>query len=110
MNEAINTIQGTRRPSPIKRFRCGMVRFKAYRLPFRLCTRRFTRKNLHATERGVNGPMHIGIQGELGSFSHEAALTFDPGAAVVPCMLSADAFRSLEDGKVDALAIPIENT
>jgi prephenate dehydratase len=54
--------------------------------------------------------MHIGIQGELGSFSHEAALTFDPAAAVVPCMLSADAFRSLEEGKVDALAVPIENT
>jgi prephenate dehydratase len=54
--------------------------------------------------------MHIGIQGELGSFSHEAALTFDPGAVVVPCMLSADAFRSLEEGKVDSLAVPIENT
>jgi prephenate dehydratase len=53
--------------------------------------------------------MRIGIQGELGSFSHEAALTFDPGADVVPCMLSADAFRSLEEGKVDALALPIEN-
>jgi prephenate dehydratase len=54
--------------------------------------------------------MRIAIQGETGSFSHEAALQFEPSATVLPCMLSADAFRELEEGGTDALALPIENT
>ncbi len=54
--------------------------------------------------------MRIAIQGETGSFSHEAALQFDAGASVVSCMLSADAFTQLETGATDALALPIENT
>jgi prephenate dehydratase len=54
--------------------------------------------------------MKIAIQGELGSFSHRAALRAVPNATVVPCVLSADAFERLRKGKVDAIVIPIENT
>jgi prephenate dehydratase len=54
--------------------------------------------------------MKIAIQGELGSFSHQAALRSMPEATVIPCMLSADAFDRLRKGEVDAIMIPIENT
>src|SRR3954452_3048290 len=54
--------------------------------------------------------MKIAIQGELGSFSHHAALRSMPEATVIPCVLSADAFDRLRKGKVDAIMIPIENT
>ena len=54
--------------------------------------------------------MKIAIQGELGSFSHQAALRFEASAFVLPCILSGDAFERLASGDVEALAIPIENT
>jgi len=54
--------------------------------------------------------MNIAIQGEPGSFSHEAALKLVPGAAIVPCALSAEVFAALAEGKVDAAVIPIENS
>jgi len=54
--------------------------------------------------------MKIAIQGELGSFSHEAALKLVPDATVVPTSLSADVFAALAAGTVDAAAIPIENS
>ncbi len=54
--------------------------------------------------------MQIAIQGELGSFSHEAALTFDPSATIYPCVLSAEMFRLLEAGEVEAAVAPIENS
>jgi prephenate dehydratase len=54
--------------------------------------------------------MQIAIQGELGSFSHEAALGFVPQATIHPCTLSHEAFEFLERGKVDAIVIPIENS
>src|ERR1700756_5612918 len=54
--------------------------------------------------------MKIAIQGELGSFSHQAALRSMPEATVIRCMLSADAFDRLRKGEVDAIMIPIENT
>ncbi len=57
----------------------------------------------------------IAIQGELGSFSHEAALRMSKAIGVdsttiVPCAISADVFRAIADGSVDAAAIPIENS
>lgn len=52
----------------------------------------------------------IAIQGEPGSFSHEAALKLQPGAVIVPCALSADVFAALSSGAVDAAVIPIENS
>src|SRR5271154_6654219 len=60
--------------------------------------------------------MRIAIQGELGSFSHEAALRMaamldmQDAATVVPFALSPDVFRAVVDGAVDAAVIPIENS
>ena len=54
--------------------------------------------------------MKIAIQGEPGSFSHEAALKLMPGAVIVPCALSADVFTVLDSGAADAAVIPIENS
>lgn len=54
--------------------------------------------------------MKIAIQGELGSFSHQAALLSAPEATIIPCVLSVDAFDRLRKGKVDAIMIPIENS
>jgi prephenate dehydratase len=54
--------------------------------------------------------MKIAIQGELGSFSHEAAVTFLPGNSVVPCMSSYDVFDRLGSKSVAGALIPIENS
>ena len=54
--------------------------------------------------------MKVAIQGELGSFSHEAAGKMTPRATVVPCARSAEVFDRVEKGSVDAAVIPIENT
>jgi prephenate dehydratase len=56
------------------------------------------------------GGMKIAIQGEPGSFSHQAAMNLDAAAAIVPYSLSADVFNALSDGTVDAAVIPIENS
>ena len=54
--------------------------------------------------------MRIAIQGELGSFSHQAALESESKATIFPCALSLDVFKSVESGEVDAAVIPIENS
>jgi prephenate dehydratase len=54
--------------------------------------------------------MKIAIQGEPGSFSHEAAMKLVPGARIVPCVLSREVFAALAQGSVDAAVIPIENS
>jgi len=54
--------------------------------------------------------MRIAIQGEFGSFSHQAALTMEPLATIVPCALSADVFTLVENAEVSAAVIPIENS
>ena len=54
--------------------------------------------------------MKIAIQGEPGSFSHEATLAMLPEAIIVPCTVSADVFKALTDGSVDGAVIPIENS
>jgi prephenate dehydratase len=54
--------------------------------------------------------MKVAIQGELGSFSHEAAGRMLPRCAVVPCARSAEVFDKVEQGTVDGAVIPIENT
>lgn len=54
--------------------------------------------------------MKVAIQGELGSFSHEAATQFEPRATVVPCARCADVFDALEAGAVQVAAIAIENS
>jgi prephenate dehydratase len=54
--------------------------------------------------------MKIAIQGELGSFSHEAAERMVPRCTVVPCARSAEVFERVERESVAAAVIPIENT
>jgi prephenate dehydratase len=53
----------------------------------------------------------VGIQGELGAFSQEAARQLlGTRAEVNPYQRFEEVFRALERGKVDAAVIPIENT
>jgi len=54
--------------------------------------------------------MKIAIQGERGSFSHEAALRMLPGCSVVPCGRSAEVFDRLAKRTAQAAVIPIENS
>jgi prephenate dehydratase len=54
--------------------------------------------------------MKIAIQGEPGSFSHEAALKLAADAEIVPCALSAEVFSALAGASVEAAVIPIENS
>jgi prephenate dehydratase len=54
--------------------------------------------------------MKVAIQGELGSFSHEAARRMLPRCTIVPCARSAEVFDRVERGSVAAAVIPIENT
>jgi prephenate dehydratase len=52
----------------------------------------------------------VAIQGELGSFSHEAAERMLPRCTVVPCARSAEVFDRVQRGSVAAAVIPIENS
>jgi prephenate dehydratase len=54
--------------------------------------------------------MKIAIQGEPGSFSHEAARRMVKGCAIVPCARSVEVFDLIESGKVPIAVIPIENS
>ena len=54
--------------------------------------------------------MKVAIQGELGSFSHEAAEHMLRGCRVVPCARSVEVFDRLQRGSVAAAVIPIENS
>jgi len=54
--------------------------------------------------------MKVAIQGELGSFSHEAAGKMLPRATVVPCARSAEVFDRVEHASANAAVIPIENS
>jgi prephenate dehydratase len=54
--------------------------------------------------------MKIAIQGELGSFSHEAAEAMLPRSVVVPCARSLEVFDRVKRGTVDGAVIPIENS
>jgi prephenate dehydratase len=67
-------------------------------------------KNIFHSETGTGGGMKIAIQGEPGSFSHEAAIKLVADAAIVPCTLSAEVFSALAGGEVEAAVIPIENS
>lgn len=54
--------------------------------------------------------MKLAIQGELGSFSHQAAEAMVPPAKVVPCARSKEVFDLVVRGKVAGAVIPIENS
>lgn len=54
--------------------------------------------------------MKVAIQGEAGSFSHEAVRRMLPAGTIVPCQRSAEVFDRLEAGSVALAVIPIENS
>jgi len=54
--------------------------------------------------------MRVAIQGEPGSFSHEAAKKLNAKAEIAPFSLSAEVFAALANGSVQAAVIPIENS
>ena len=54
--------------------------------------------------------MKVAIQGEAGSFSHEAVRRMIPQGSIVPCARSAEVFDRLENGSVALAVIPIENS
>jgi len=54
--------------------------------------------------------MKIAIQGELGSFSHQAAEAMLPGTKIVPCARSLEVFDRVGRGTVGGAVIPIENS
>jgi prephenate dehydratase len=54
--------------------------------------------------------MKVAIQGEAGSFSHEAAKRMAQGSSIVPCARSVEVFDRVERGSVNAAVIPIENS
>src|SRR5579863_9954950 len=54
--------------------------------------------------------MKVAIQGEAGSFSHEAAKGMVKGCSVIPCSHSVEVFDRLRRGSADAAVIPIENS
>ena len=54
--------------------------------------------------------MKVAIQGELGSFSQEAAQRMLPQCTVIPCARSREVFDRVERGTAAAAVIPIENT
>jgi prephenate dehydratase len=73
-------------------------------------TKRLATDPSDATAAEAGTGMKIAIQGEPGSFSHEAALKLVSDAVIVPCSLSADVFNALSRGSVEAAVIPIENS
>jgi prephenate dehydratase len=54
--------------------------------------------------------MKVAIQGEAGSFSHEAAKRMVRGCTIVPCARSSEVFDRVERGSVKVAVIPIENS
>jgi prephenate dehydratase len=54
--------------------------------------------------------MKVAIQGERGSFSHEAAEQMLPGCSVVSCARSSEVFDRVESGSIASAVIPIENS
>jgi len=54
--------------------------------------------------------MKIAIQGERGSFSHEAARRMVPGCEIIACARSTEVFDRVERGSAQAAVIPIENS
>ena len=54
--------------------------------------------------------MQVAIQGERGSFSHQAALLLVRRAEVLACSRSIEVFDALDSGRAAAAVIPVENT
>lgn len=58
----------------------------------------------------IGTSMKVAIQGERGSFSHQAAIKLLPRADVLACSTSVQVFDSLEEGRAQVAVIPVENT
>lgn len=54
--------------------------------------------------------MKVAIQGERGSFSHQAAKELIRNADVLPCSLSIEVFDAVDSRKADCAVVPVENT
>jgi len=54
--------------------------------------------------------LRIAIQGEPGSFSHEAALKARPEATILSCTLSGEVFAAVDEARRTRPVIPIENS
>ena len=54
--------------------------------------------------------MKVAIQGERGSFSHQAALEFLPKSDVRACSRADEVFDVLASGEADYAVLPVENT
>ncbi|KAE9632560.1 prephenate dehydratase [Parasedimentitalea maritima] len=52
----------------------------------------------------------IAIQGELGSYSHEACRNARPGFEVLPCRTFEDAIDAVRGGNADQAMLPVENS
>jgi len=55
-------------------------------------------------------PVKVAIQGERGSFSHQAALKLMPRCKVLPCSRSIEVFDAIDSGRAGAAVVPVENT
>ena len=54
--------------------------------------------------------MKVAIQGERGSYSHQAALELVPKAEILACSRAVEVFDAVESGTVDCAVLPVENT
>jgi prephenate dehydratase len=54
--------------------------------------------------------MKLGIQGEVGSYSAEAALKMMPDAELVSFANFSEVYQELENGRIDGAVLPFENT
>ena len=52
----------------------------------------------------------IAIQGELGSYSHEACRNKRPDMEVLPCRGFEDAINAVRSGEAELAMLPVENT
>ncbi|MEM1351100.1 MAG: prephenate dehydratase [Pseudomonadota bacterium] len=52
----------------------------------------------------------VAFQGDLGAYSHEAALNARPNASPVPCATFEDVVAAMHSGKADLAMLPVENS
>lgn len=52
----------------------------------------------------------IAFQGELGAFSHAAALLAFPQGGLLPCVTFEQTIAAVQDGKADFAVVPVENS
>jgi prephenate dehydratase len=54
--------------------------------------------------------VRIAFQGDLGAYSHEAALNARPDAIPVPCATFDDVINAMHEGRADLAMLPVENS